>query len=187
MLGAALCVAAGVSLAAGLAPYVAAALFAVGAVCDMFDGAIARSARHGRPSPLGAFTDSFCDKVGEVGLFVGLLVHLGGEPTAQLLVALAFTAGWLTSWVKAFAEAQRLGIDWWDARILGRATRAVLIVFVLLLVSVASEERYAVWIAGFTVLLAFNCTTLMSRLVRVIGCAARRPRPPTVSEERNVR
>jgi CDP-diacylglycerol--glycerol-3-phosphate 3-phosphatidyltransferase len=171
-LGAALCIAAGASLAAGLNIYAVAVLFSLGAICDLADGRIARSARRLQPSRSGAFIDSFCDKVGEAGIFVGLLAYLH-EPVTQLLAAMAFAVGWLTSWAKAFAEAQQFDINWSDARILGRATRATLLSLTLFVSAVLSSNSYAVWIMGFIVLLVFNCTTLMSRLVRIIETEAR--------------
>jgi phosphatidylglycerophosphate synthase len=171
-LGAALCAAAGMALATGLPLPAAAALFGLGAACDLVDGPIARGGKSKEKSRLGGFIDSFSDKVGEVGLFAGLLVFLQDQPGAQLLAALAFGAAWLTSWAKAFAEAERLAVDWWDARILGRATRAVLLTLTLLLASLSSSDFHAIWTTGLTVLLVFNCTTLMSRLTRVISSSS---------------
>lgn len=102
-------------------------------------------------------------------MFVGILVYFHDETITLSLAALAFVAGWLTSWAKAFAEAYRFEVDWSDARIFGRAGRAVLLSATLALASVFVNQQHTVWMVGLSALLAFNCATLATRFLRVVG------------------
>ena len=82
-----------------------AALFLAGA-CDMLDGAVARVG--GLGSKAGAVLDSSVDRLSDVVIYVGCLLHFGLGPTPnltyQLLAVLALVNGMLISYVKARAE-----------------------------------------------------------------------------------
>lgn len=82
----------------------------VGGLCDMLDGAVARTS--GKSSSFGAFFDSTSDRLAELLFFAGLLVYFTGvEPSVQyaLLTFLAAGGSLLVSYTRARAEG--LGID----------------------------------------------------------------------------
>jgi CDP-diacylglycerol--glycerol-3-phosphate 3-phosphatidyltransferase len=82
----------------------------VGGLCDMLDGAVARS--NGVSSKFGAFFDSTCDRLAELLFFAGLLVYFTRvEPSVlyALLTFLAAGGSLLVSYTRARAEG--LGID----------------------------------------------------------------------------
>lgn len=168
-LGAVLCVVAGVALATGLPLLLAASLFAVGALCDLADGAIARAATDRRSAATGKFIDSFADKVGEIGVSLGLMVAIREDPVLFSLAALAFGLGMLTSFVKAFAESARFDLDWSEARLSGRAGRAVILAGTLVLAALLAEQVETVLAVGLAVLLVFNFATLIRRVLRVMA------------------
>jgi phosphatidylglycerophosphate synthase len=165
LLGSALCVGAGVSLAIDAPVVLAAALFSLGGLCDLADGMIARAVT-GRSSVTGALIDSVCDKVGEFGLLIGLALYVHEDPLILALLLLASGFGWLTSYAKPVAAELGLGIVWSEARVFGRAGRAVILSTTLLAVALlgAADTAFAL---GFGVLLVFNSATFLWRLVRM--------------------
>lgn len=170
VLGAVLCVGAGIALAADLSLMAVASLFTLGVACDAVDGTIARSAGRSRAPEKGAFTDSFCDKAGEGGMFLGLVVYFQNDPLILVLASFGFVFGWLGSSVKALAEFSRLGVDWSDARVFGRAIRVALLSSTLALGAALGGQRHSVWVIGFSVLVTFNLTILTRRLLRTMAC-----------------
>jgi phosphatidylglycerophosphate synthase len=113
-----------------LAFWLGAALFVVGSVLDILDGALARRSR--KASPFGAFLDSTIDRVGE-GFMLGAIALVFARDDEML--ALAFTVAaiagsFLVSYTRARAEA--LGLKG-DVGIGSRAERVVVIVAGLVL------------------------------------------------------
>lgn len=101
-----------------------AALFVVGSVLDILDGALAR--RSGKGTPFGAFLDSTVDRVGE-GVMLGAIGLVLMRDGSEWGVALAFAAvagSFLVSYTRARAEA--LGLKG-DVGIGSRAERVVVI------------------------------------------------------------
>jgi CDP-diacylglycerol---glycerol-3-phosphate 3-phosphatidyltransferase len=82
-------------------------IVAIGASLDALDGAVAREA--GNSSAPGAILDSVCDRIGETFMWTGLAFYLAGEPLLVSLCVLSLGSSFLTSYLRARAEA--LGID----------------------------------------------------------------------------
>ncbi|HSJ92836.1 MAG TPA: CDP-alcohol phosphatidyltransferase family protein, partial [Gaiellaceae bacterium] len=104
--------------------WLGAALFVLGAILDILDGALARS--RGVASEFGAFVDSTVDRVGE-GFMLGAigLVLMRAENEWGVALAVAAIAGsFLVSYTRARAEA--LGLKG-DVGIGSRAERVVVI------------------------------------------------------------
>jgi CDP-diacylglycerol--glycerol-3-phosphate 3-phosphatidyltransferase len=126
--GVALCIAGGVAVFfqyAGWGFYwLAAALFVVGSILDILDGALART--RGAGSPFGGFLDSTVDRVGE-GFMLGAIGLVFMRQDQMWAVALAFAAiagSFLVSYARARAEA--LGLKG-DVGVGSRAERVVVI------------------------------------------------------------
>jgi phosphatidylglycerophosphate synthase len=169
LLGAALCVVAGICLAAGAPIAVAAVLFPLGALCDLADGFIARAAAPAEPSKAGSFIDSICDKVGEAALIGGMAVALHDYLFA-VLALFAYIAGSLTSYTKAVAGEHGLEIVWPEARVYGRAVRVALLSAALLLGVFLPNQVHLIFVLGLCVLLVFNGATFAWRLNRAARC-----------------
>jgi CDP-diacylglycerol---glycerol-3-phosphate 3-phosphatidyltransferase len=104
--------------------WLGAALFVVGAILDILDGALARS--RGVASEFGAFVDSTVDRVGEAFMLGAIALVLMREDY-EWGVALAFAAlagSFLVSYARARAEA--LGLKG-DVGVGSRAERVVVI------------------------------------------------------------
>jgi len=128
MSGVALCIAGSVAVFfeyLGWAFYwLGAALFVIGSILDILDGALARS--RGIGSPFGAFLDSTVDRVGE-GFMIGAIGLVLMRHDQMWGVALAFAAiagSFLVSYARARAEA--LGLRG-DVGLGSRAERVVVI------------------------------------------------------------
>lgn len=105
---------------------------ALSSLCDLLDGAVARA--HGRSgTQMGAALDSTADRYGEAMILAGVLVN-GIERNVSewflWLWVLAFTASFLTSYVRARAEG--LGLKC-EVGILERPERLVLLGILCLL------------------------------------------------------
>ena len=104
--------------------WLGAALFVVGSLLDILDGALARQS--GKASPFGAFVDSTTDRISEafmLGAIALVLLRDGSELGIALAVA-ALTGSFLVSYTRARAEA--LGLRG-DVGIGSRAERVVVI------------------------------------------------------------
>jgi CDP-diacylglycerol--glycerol-3-phosphate 3-phosphatidyltransferase len=101
-----------------------AALFVLGSILDILDGALAR--RSGKGTPFGAFLDSTVDRVGEGFMIAAIgLVLMRWENEWGVALAFAAIAGsFLVSYTRARAEA--LGLKG-DVGIGSRAERVVVI------------------------------------------------------------
>jgi CDP-diacylglycerol---glycerol-3-phosphate 3-phosphatidyltransferase len=113
-----------------LAYWVGAALFTVGSILDILDGALARRSR--KATPFGAFLDSTTDRIGE-GFMLGaisLVFARDGNEVALAFAVAALAGSFLVSYTRSKAEA--LGLKG-DVGIGSRAERVVVIVSGLVL------------------------------------------------------
>jgi CDP-diacylglycerol--glycerol-3-phosphate 3-phosphatidyltransferase len=104
--------------------WLGAAIFVIGSVLDILDGALARVG--GKTTPFGAFLDSTTDRVGE-GFVLGaiaLVFHRHGHEVALAFTFAAVAGSFLVSYTRARAEA--LGLKG-DIGIGSRAERVVVI------------------------------------------------------------
>jgi CDP-diacylglycerol---glycerol-3-phosphate 3-phosphatidyltransferase len=110
--------------------WLGAALFVVGSVLDILDGALARSS--GKGTPFGAFLDSTTDRVGEAFMLgsIALVFARDGNEVALAFAFAAVVGSLLVSYTRARAEA--LGLKG-DVGIGSRAERVVVIVAGLVL------------------------------------------------------
>ena len=104
--------------------WLAAALFIVGSILDILDGALARES--GKATPFGAFVDSVSDRVSE-GFMLGavaLILARHGDEVALAFCFAALAGSFLVSYARAKAEI--LGLRG-DVGIGSRAERVVVI------------------------------------------------------------
>jgi CDP-diacylglycerol--glycerol-3-phosphate 3-phosphatidyltransferase len=103
---------------------VGSAVFVVGSILDILDGALAR--RRGFTSPFGGFLDSTVDRVGEGFMLgaIGLVLMRDGSEWGVALAFAAIAGSFLVSYTRARAEA--LGLKG-DVGIGSRAERVVVI------------------------------------------------------------
>jgi CDP-diacylglycerol--glycerol-3-phosphate 3-phosphatidyltransferase len=105
--------------------WVGAALFLVGSILDILDGALARAG--GKTTPFGGFLDSTTDRVGE-GFMLGAIALVFARDGVDWAIALAFASlagSLLVSYTRAKAEIMGLK---GEIGIGGRAERVVVIV-----------------------------------------------------------
>lgn len=97
----------------------------VGGVFDLVDGVVAR--RQGRVTTFGGFLDSSLDRVVDMALLLGLVMHYAGRGAVALgwLAALALVATVLVSYTKARAESV---LPDFKGGLLERAERIVILV-----------------------------------------------------------
>src|SRR5438067_13657140 len=91
--------------------WLGAAVFVVGSVLDILDGALARVG--GKSTPFGAFFDSTTDRVGEGAMLaaIGLVFSRHDHPVALGLTFAAVAGSFLVSYTRARAEALGLRGD----------------------------------------------------------------------------
>ena len=79
-------------------------LILAGGLFDLVDGVIAR--RHGTATAFGAFLDSTMDRLSDMAILLGVMLHFAGRGDAGtvLLAGVALIAAVLTSYAKARAE-----------------------------------------------------------------------------------
>jgi CDP-diacylglycerol--glycerol-3-phosphate 3-phosphatidyltransferase len=104
--------------------WLAAAIFVLGSLLDILDGALARVG--GKATPFGAFIDSTTDRVGEGAMLaaIALVFSRHGEDWAVAVAVAAVVGSFLVSYTRARAEA--LGLKG-DVGLGSRAERVVLI------------------------------------------------------------
>ena len=87
------------------------ALFVVGSIADILDGALARAASKG--TVFGAFLDSTFDRLGEAAMLtaIGLVFMRDGNEVALVAAFLAVIGSFLVSYTRAKAEALGLRGD----------------------------------------------------------------------------
>jgi CDP-diacylglycerol--glycerol-3-phosphate 3-phosphatidyltransferase len=104
--------------------WLGAAVFLLGSILDILDGALARAG--GKTTPFGAFLDSTTDRVSE-GFMLGaiaLVLHRDGNAVALAFVVAALAGSFLVSYTRSKAEG--LGLKG-DVGIGSRAERVVVI------------------------------------------------------------
>ncbi len=79
-------------------------LILAGGLFDLVDGVIAR--HHGTATAFGAFLDSTMDRLSDMAILLGVMLHFAGrgEAGTVLLAGVALIAAVLTSYAKARAE-----------------------------------------------------------------------------------
>jgi phosphatidylinositol phosphate synthase len=104
--------------------WLAAAVFVIGSLLDILDGALARVG--GKSTPFGAFIDSTTDRVGEGAMLaaIALVFSRQGKDWAVVVAVAAVVGSFLVSYTRARAEA--LGLKG-DVGLGSRAERVVLI------------------------------------------------------------
>lgn len=104
-------------------------VFLIGSILDIFDGAVARA--RGEAGPRGAIIDSVLDRTSEAIVLgaIALVFAHNGDEVALAAVVVALTGSFLTSYLRARAEA--LGLDGTHG-VMARAERVVLIAAALL-------------------------------------------------------
>ena len=140
--------------------WLGAALFVIGSILDILDGALARS--RGLGTPFGAFIDSTVDRVGEA-FMLGSIALILMRDANEWGVALAFAAlagSFLVSYTRARAEA--LGLRG-DVGLGSRAERVVVITTGLVL---APLHEY-VLPAAIALLTATAWLTVVQRVLAV--------------------
>lgn len=153
-----------VAVPAALAFYRGAYLQAFGwllasALCDLFDGAVAR-AGGGTGTKFGAALDSTLDRYGEGLVLAGITLGLAARSAPEWLIAVSVLVGigsFLVSYVRARSEG--LGIPC-EVGILERPERLLLLLLLALL-----GERSAPWILSLLALLSH--VTFLQRLAVV--------------------
>jgi len=104
--------------------WLGAAVFVVGSILDILDGALARAG--GKSTPFGAFLDSTTDRVGESAMLtaIGYVLARQGNDVAVAFTILAVAGSILVPYTRAKAEA--LGLRG-DVGLGSRAERVVVI------------------------------------------------------------
>jgi phosphatidylinositol phosphate synthase len=104
--------------------WLGAAVFVVGSILDILDGALARAG--GKSTPFGAFLDSTTDRVGEGAMLaaIALVFTRAGNDAAVVFTVAAVAGSLLVPYVRAKAEA--LGLRG-DVGLGSRAERVVVI------------------------------------------------------------
>src|SRR5438046_8543285 len=114
--------------------WVGAALFVLGSILDILDGALARAG--GKTTPFGAFLDSTTDRIGEGAMLgaIALIFHRHDHPVALALAFAAVLGSLLVSYTRA--KAQELGLRG-DVGLGSRAERVVVITAGLVLAPIS--------------------------------------------------
>src|SRR3954471_21240087 len=104
--------------------WLGAAVFVIGSVLDILDGALARAG--GKTTPFGSFLDSTTDRVGEGAMLgaIALIFSRNGNEVALAAAVAAVAGSFLVSYTRAKAEA--LGLRG-DVGLGSRAERVVAI------------------------------------------------------------
>lgn len=125
---------------------------------DIVDGQVARITN--KSSKLGAFFDSVSDKVGEVIIFLGILV---GGLAAPYLVLIAVSLSLLVSYTRSRAES--LGVSLQGVGIGERAERLLIIAIAAIVGGVGHFESAIEY--GVIIVCIVAGITLIQRVIRV--------------------
>ena len=136
----------------------AAAVFLVGSIIDILDGALARL--RGQATTFGAFIDSTTDRISEGAVLcaVTLVFVADGDAWPVVAVFVAMVASFLISYTRARAEA--LGLDG-KAGLMGRAERVVLLAAVLV------TAPWGTLPYGIALLALLTSATVLQRILSV--------------------
>jgi CDP-diacylglycerol--glycerol-3-phosphate 3-phosphatidyltransferase len=129
--------------------WLGAAVFVVGSVLDILDGALARAG--GKSTPFGAFIDSTTDRVGEAFMLgsIGLVFARHGNETALAFTFVAVAASFLVSYTRARAEALALRGDVG----IGSRTERVVVITIGLVFAPWGALQWAIYVLAATALL----------------------------------
>lgn len=135
-------------------------------LADLLDGVMARMA--GRGSVWGAFLDSTLDRVGDAGIFSGLVIWfmVSEQPVLAAVTLFCLVAGALVSYVKARAEGLGMTCD------VGLAERPERLVVGLVSAGLGGLGVPYVLAAGLWLLAAASAVTVGQRLLHVRRQAA---------------
>lgn len=124
-------------------------------VCDMIDGAIARS--QNRKTKFGGFLDSTCDRFADAAIIIGIMYSGYIDP---ILGALAIHASLTVSYVRARAESEGIRCS------VGIAERAerLLIIVVCSIISALLGGSHNIMLIGFVLLTALSYITVFQRV-----------------------
>ena len=140
--------------------WIGAAMFVVGSLLDILDGALARAG--GKTTPFGAFLDSTTDRVGEGAMLgaIALVFHRHDHAIALALTFAAVAGSFLVSYTRAKAEA--IGLRG-DVGLGSRAERVVVITGGLVLAPLS------IWllVAAIALLTATAWLTVLQRILHV--------------------
>lgn len=138
--------------------WLGAAVFVVGSVLDILDGALARAG--GKSTPFGAFLDSTTDRVGEGAMLaaIGLVFANHGNDIAAVFTIVAVAGSFLVPYVRAKAEA--LGLRG-DVGLGSRAERVVVITAGLVLAPWGALQ-WAIYLLAAT-----SAITVLQRILYV--------------------
>jgi CDP-diacylglycerol--glycerol-3-phosphate 3-phosphatidyltransferase len=142
-------------------------LLVFGGLCDILDGSMAR--RGGVGTRRGAFLDSTLDRLAEIAVFLGLLVHYDGRLFLQVMTLLALSGSLMTSYARARAEG--LGIDC-KVGLLERPERLILII-VGLLAAPLRIAGYGLLELVVIALVPLTYATTLQRIAHVVGRTGR--------------
>jgi len=138
--------------------WLGAAVFVVGSVLDILDGALARAG--GRSTPFGAFLDSTTDRIGEGAMLaaIGLVFANQRNDIATVFTIVAVAGSFLVPYVRAKAEA--LGLRG-DVGLGSRAERVVVITAGLVLAPWGALQ-WAIYLLAAT-----SALTVLQRILYV--------------------
>src|SRR5919199_1615970 len=140
--------------------WVGAAVFVIGSILDILDGALARAG--GKTTPFGAFLDSTTDRVGEGAVLgaIALVFSRHGHTVALAATIAAVAGSFLVSYTRAKAEA--LGLRG-DVGLGSRAERVVVITGGLVLAPIS------IWllVGAIALLTATAWLTVVQRILFV--------------------
>jgi CDP-diacylglycerol--glycerol-3-phosphate 3-phosphatidyltransferase len=138
--------------------WLGAALFVVGSILDILDGALARAG--GKSTVFGAFLDSTTDRVGEGAMLaaIALVFTRAGNDTAVVFTVAAVAGSFLVPYVRAKAES--LGLRG-DVGLGSRAERVVVITAGLVL----APWGFLPW--AIYLLAATSWLTVLQRILHV--------------------
>jgi CDP-diacylglycerol--glycerol-3-phosphate 3-phosphatidyltransferase len=127
--------------------WLAAALFIVGSILDILDGALARQG--GKATPLGEFLDSISDRVSEgfVLAAIALVFARAGDDVAVVFCVAAVAGSFLVSYARAKAEL--IGLKG-DVGIGSRAERVVVISSGLILAPLGVPLEWFIYLLAGT-------------------------------------
>ena len=145
----------------------AAAVFLIGSIIDILDGALARS--RGQATTFGAFIDSTTDRISEGAVLcaAALVFASHGDTWPVVAVFVALVASFLVSYTRARAEA--LGLDG-KAGFMGRAERVVLLAAIL------AAAPWGALPYGIALLAVLASATVVQRILSVRRQLAARER-----------
>jgi len=139
--------------------WLAAALFIVGSILDVLDGALARQSN--KATPFGAFLDSLSDRVSEgfVLAAIALVFARAGDDIAVVFCVAAVAGSFLVSYARAKAEL--IGLKG-DVGIGSRAERVIVISRGLILAPLGVPLQWFIYLLAVTAWL-----TVLQRILSV--------------------